>query len=70
MRCARLATHIEFENTGNHDNGSRPISVLKHCKPERFGTIGEDSAADAALVLNNPVPPAVLADQKVRRSRS
>jgi hypothetical protein len=51
MRCARLATHIEFENTRNHDNGLRPISVLEHCKPERLGTIDEESAAEATLVL-------------------
>ena len=30
MRCARFATHIELENTGNHDHGLRLIAVLKH----------------------------------------
>jgi hypothetical protein len=70
MRCARFATHIELENTGNHDHGLRPIAVLKHRKPKRLGTIGEEPAAKAARVLNNPVPPAILADQKKRRSRT
>jgi hypothetical protein len=44
----QLTTYIEFENTGNHDNGLRPISVLEHCKPERLSTIDEESAAEAA----------------------
>jgi hypothetical protein len=70
MRCARFTTHIELENTGNHDNGLRPVSVLKHCKPDRLGTIDEESAAYAAMVLNNPDPPAILADQEERRSRT
>ena len=66
----QLTTHIEFENTGNHDNGLRPISVLEHCKPERLSTIDEESAAEAARVPNNPVSSAVLANEKERRSRT
>jgi hypothetical protein len=45
MRCARFTTHIELENTGNHNHGLRPIAVLKHGKPERLGSIDEESAA-------------------------
>ena len=66
----QLTTHIEFENTGNHDNGLRPISVLEHCKPERLSTIDEESAAEAARVPNNPFSSAVLANEKERRSRT
>ena len=66
----QLTTHIEFENTGNHDNGLRPISVLEHCKPERLSTIDEESAAEAARVPNNPVSSAVLANEKQRRPRT
>jgi hypothetical protein len=66
----QLTTHIEFENTGNHDNDLRPISVLEHCKPERLGTIDEESSAEAALVPNNPISSAVLANEKERRSRT
>src|SRR4029077_2433184 len=66
----QLTTYIEFENTGNHDDGLRPISVLEHCKPERLSTIDEESAAEAARVPNNPVPSAVLANEKERRSRT
>jgi hypothetical protein len=66
MRCARFTTHIELENTGNHNHGLRPIAVLKHGKPERLGSIDEKSAAYAAMVLNNPDPPAILADQEER----
>ena len=66
----QLTTHIEFENTWDHDNGVRTISVLEHCKPERLGTIDEESAAEAALVPDNPVSSAVLANEKKRRSRT
>jgi hypothetical protein len=66
MRCARFTTHVEFENTGNHDNGLRPIAVLKHGKPKRLSPIDEESTAYAAMVLNNPDPPAILADQEER----
>ena len=62
MSCARSTAHIELENTGNHDHGLRPIAVLKHGKPDRLGAIDEDPAAEAALVPNNPIPPAVLAE--------
>jgi hypothetical protein len=51
-----FAAEVELENAGNHDNGLRPLSVLKHCKPDRLGTIDEESAAKAARILNNPVP--------------
>jgi len=66
----QLTTHIEFENSGNHDNGLRPISILEHCKPERLSTIDEESAAEAARVPNHPVSSAVLANEKQRRSRT
>ena len=69
-RCARLATHIEFENTWNHDDGARTISVLEHCKTEGLGTIDEESAAEAALAPNNPVPSTVLANEKEQSSRT
>ena len=69
-RCARLATHIEFENTWNHDDGVRTISVLEHCKTEGLGTIDEESAPEAALVPNNPVLSTVLANEQERSSRT
>jgi hypothetical protein len=70
MRCVWFTIHIELENTGNHDHALGSIAVLKHGKPKRLGTIDEGSAAEAARILNNPVPPAILADQKERRSRT
>jgi hypothetical protein len=66
----QLTTHIEFENSGNHDNGLRPISILEHCKPERLSTIDEESAAEATRVANHPFSSAVLANEKERRSRT
>jgi hypothetical protein len=56
--------HIEFENARNQDDGLRPIAILKHRKPERRDAIDEKSAAQTALVLNDPVSTAVLAHQE------
>jgi hypothetical protein len=67
MSCARSTAHIELENTGNHDHCLRSTALVKHGKPDRLGTIDEDPTAEAALVPNNPITPAVLPDQKQRR---
>jgi hypothetical protein len=64
------SVHVQFEDARNHEHALRPVSVLEHGKPERFGAIDENSAAEAALVLHYPVPLPVLAEQKERRSRT
>jgi hypothetical protein len=56
MCCAQAMSHIELENTRNHDHGLRSIALLKHCKPQRLGTINDESAAEAAPILNHPAP--------------
>ena len=70
MHGGRVAAHIEFENARNHNAGLRPISIFEHCELEGFGAINEKSAAVALFFLDNPVAPAVLADQEERRSRT
>jgi hypothetical protein len=69
LHDARLTTQIKFENTGNHDDGLGPMSVLEHRELERFRTIHEQAAATVLLVLDNPVTAAVLADKEKLRSR-
>jgi hypothetical protein len=59
-----LAAHIEFKNTGNHNDRLRPISILEHCELEGFGAIDEKSAAIALVVLDDPMAPAVFTDQE------
>src|SRR5262249_46849810 len=42
--------------------GLRPIPVLEHREFQRFSTVDEHSAAQAGLILDDPVAAAVLAD--------
>jgi hypothetical protein len=46
------------------------ISILKHCELESFRAIDEKSTAEASLVLDYPVPSAVLTDEKLQRPRT
>jgi hypothetical protein len=46
--------------TPGTDNGLRPISVVKHCKPDGLSPIDEESTAYAAIGLNNPDPPGLF----------
>jgi hypothetical protein len=57
-----LAAHIELENTRNHNDRLRPISILKHCELECFCAIDEKSTAGALLILHDPIAPAVFTD--------
>jgi hypothetical protein len=59
-----MTAHIEFEDSRDHHDGLRLMSVLEQGKPDRFGTIDEQSAATVPLILNDPVAVAVLADKE------
>jgi hypothetical protein len=69
MRDTRVAAHIEFEGSRNHDDGLTLISILKQREPERFCSANEQATTTVLLVLNNPVAAAVLADKKEMRFR-
>src|ERR1700756_3801579 len=58
---AGLRTHVELENTGDHDHGLWPIAVLEHREFHRLGTVHEHAAAKTALILHDPVAAAVPA---------
>ena len=64
-----VAAHVELEDAGNHDDGLRAIPILEQCKSKSGGAIDEQPATEAALILNNPVTLAVLADPEERRVR-
>jgi hypothetical protein len=66
----RTTAHIKLEYAGDHDNGLRSMAVLEQRKTERLGAIDEEPTARAALVLDDPVSPAVFADHEQGRSRS
>src|SRR5262249_57153237 len=68
---AGLRTHVELENTGNHDHGLRPVPVLEHREFHCFGAVYEQAAAKAALILDDPVAAAVpAAPEQLRTTRS
>src|SRR5262249_20251626 len=62
----RLGREVEFEHTGHHDHGLRPVTVLEHCEFQRFGAIDEEAAAEASLVASDPMALAVAADEEKR----
>jgi hypothetical protein len=61
---ARVAAHIEFKTSRNHDDGARSISVLGTHESERCITIDKKAAASSVLVLNDPVSAAVLTNHE------
>ncbi len=69
MCNARLAAHIEFENSRYHDDGLWPMSILEEGEPERFCAIDERAVTTVLLVLNDPIAVAVLSDKQEGRSR-
>src|SRR5580658_5609532 len=62
----RIAAHVEFKNSGNHDGSLRSISVLGTRETERRIAINEKAAVNSLLVLNHPVSPVVLANHEMR----
>jgi hypothetical protein len=70
MRRSDVAIHIEFENAGHHDDRLRFVSILEHCKAKCLSAVDKQPAAEASLVLDHPVPPAVLADEEMQRPRT
>jgi hypothetical protein len=65
-----IAIHIEFENAGHHDDRLRLISILEHRETKCLSAINEQPAAEASLVLDHPVSPAVLTDEELQRPRT
>src|SRR5262249_62027312 len=61
---AGLPAYVEPKNAGNHDHGLRSVAVLEHCELHRFGASHEQPTAKAALILDNPIAAAVLADSE------
>jgi hypothetical protein len=62
MGRGHVAAYIELENAGDHNDGLRPITILKHCEPERLNAVDEKSAAGTFFVLDDPVTSAIPAD--------
>jgi hypothetical protein len=64
MRCAGRTTHVEFENSGHHDDRLRSVSILEHREFHSFGAIKEQATTKALLILCDPIAAAVSADMK------
>jgi len=59
-----LTAQVEFEAVGHHNDGLRSIAVLEAHEAKRRGAIDEEAPANPFLVLNHPIPPAVLTDHE------
>jgi hypothetical protein len=61
-----LGTHVQFEDSRDHDHGLRPVTVLEHRKLQCVSTVDEETTPKAALVLDDPTAVTVFADKKER----
>jgi hypothetical protein len=61
---------VEFENSGDHHDRAVLISILVARVAQRRIAADEEAAAAPNLLLNDPVPAAVLADQQDVMSRT
>lgn len=68
MRRSGVAIHIEFKNTGHHDDRLRLVSILEHREAKCLSTVDKQPAAETSFVLDHPVPTAVLSDEEMERS--
>jgi hypothetical protein len=69
--CTWFGVHVQFETVRHHDYGLRAVPILGHCEFKRLSSVDEETAPQAAGVLDNPVAAAVFADQErtARRGR-
>jgi hypothetical protein len=69
MMCrSSVAIEIQFENTGYHDDRLRLVSILEHREAKCLSTVDKQPTAETSLVLDHPVPTAVLSDEEMERS--
>jgi hypothetical protein len=66
----RRSSHIEFKNSSHRYEGLREIAILGPNVTQRLRTIDKQAAASPIIVLNDPVPPAVLTHQENRLSQA
>src|SRR5262245_8787886 len=65
-----IAIYVELEDAGNHHHRLGPIAVLEHCKAECLDAVDEQPAANALLVLDNPVSVAIPANLELPMSQA
>jgi hypothetical protein len=56
--------HVQFQDAGHHDYGLRTVPILEHRELQGFGAVDKEATMKPALILDNPVAVAVLADQE------
>ena len=66
-RRVRLTTQFEFEAIGHHDDRLWSIPVLEAHEAKRRSAIDKKAPANPLLVLNHPIPSAVLTDHEYWR---
>jgi hypothetical protein len=56
----KAADHVQLENPRNHDDRLRSVPILEHREFQGFSAIDEKTAAEALLILHDPMAVAVL----------
>src|SRR6516162_7257399 len=70
LRRARTGGDIELKNIAHHPDSFGMVSILGEGELKGCGLSDEEAAAQTLLVLEDPIPAAVPADQKERVLRT
>src|SRR6516162_899391 len=70
LRRARTGGDIELKNIAHHPDSFGMVSILGEGELKGCGLSDEEAAAQTLLVLDDPIPAAVPADQKERVLRT
>jgi hypothetical protein len=69
-RRAASSNHVEFENSGNCNDGLRSIAALGSHVAKRGIATNKEAAANPVLILNDPISAQVTADHEAWKSRT
>jgi hypothetical protein len=61
---SRRSRHVELKDAADDNASLRTVPILSPHEAKRLGPVDEQTAADSALVLHNPVAVAILADHE------
>jgi hypothetical protein len=65
-----LPAHVEFENARDHHHRLGTGTILQHRKAKGLGAVDKQSAAEALIVLHDPISAAVFSDLELQRPRA
>jgi hypothetical protein len=56
--------HVQLQDAGYHDHGLRTVPVLEHREFQGFSAVDKKATMKPALILDDLIAVAVLADQE------